>query len=91
VKYTLDPTKEQSKGGTKQLRMQPKKNLIASQHSSSMPATVSGSSPAPDVSVTVPKKRIRKVTVDMSQDKDERKNKAPANSDTDEGEVILVN
>ena len=44
-----------------------------------MPATISGSSPAPDVSATVPTKRIQKVgrrTVDTSQDKDDRKKKA---------------
>ncbi len=39
-----------------------------------MPATVSGSSPAPDMSTTVPKKQTQKVgqhTVDTSQADDE--------------------
>jgi len=44
-----------------------------------MPATIPGSSPAPDVLATVPTRRIQKVgrrTVDTSQHKDERKKKA---------------
>jgi len=44
-----------------------------------MPATIPGSSPAPDVSAAVPTRHIQKVgrrTVDTSQDKDEWKKKA---------------
>jgi hypothetical protein len=61
VKYTLDLTTEQSKAGMKQGQRHGKKNFIVFQHSLSMPATVPGSSPAPDMSATVPKKQIQEV------------------------------